>query len=209
MLNGYFSLGGPQLPIPLPVFKGTYKGNHINARNRGQWAFDTKFENKSLNIPSRDKRVTIFASSELSEFGSLMEFLDSEYDHANYRGKLNLILPNLSSSFVGIVNNISNSTHGSLAVLTNDTPLYFYGLHDVELEYTYLMWTASQEFFQSVLDAKPLRYLVYRMPVLQRGAVFLPGEILCSKWWRLNKNHPSTLYALNAIERRLFGASSI
>jgi hypothetical protein len=209
MLNGYLALGGAQLPAPLPCFEASVKGNHIGSRNRGHWVFDTYFQKTVLNIPSRDKQVESFTSTDCSLFSERLSGLDSENEHLTYKGKLNLILPELSPNFIGIVNNISTSTHGSLALVCRDAGLHFYGLFDTELDYTYLMWTSEAGFLAEVLESKPLRYLVYRMPILTNNSVFLPGEIICSKWWRLTKNHSQVLYALNALERRLFGPASV
>lgn len=204
MLKGYFVLGGPQLPRELPCFEGHMKGNHVGSRNRGQWLLDYDLTEHSLHIPSRDKRLHLLSNVDNGAFYTSMETLDSSYGDVNYRAKLQTIQSKLDGAFVGVVNNVSTSTHGSLAIITNETRLHFYGLHDTQLETSYLMWTTDDSLLNKVLDDTPLRYLLYRMPSVCWTSVFLPGEVICSRWWRLLKNHSSHLYAYNALERKLF-----
>lgn len=209
-LNGYFALGGAQIPDDLPCFKKQYSGNHLNSRSRGQWVIDCDLTPVNMNIPSRDKQVQLFSDVDDNKFLDLMSSIDSEYEEKNYRGKLNLVQQQLASAFTGIVNNISTSTHGSLALITNDTPIHFFGLHDTGLNYSYLMWCTDYDYHRVILESQPLRFLLYRMPALVNSSIFLPGEVLCARWWRLSKNHGNnTLYGFNALERRLFGSAQI
>lgn len=204
MLNGYFVLGGPQLPRELPLFAGNYTGNHVGSRNRGQWVIDCALHKQDLRIPARDKTVSLLSSTAHAEFSNSMSNLDSSYGDSNYKGKLQAIQQELPQDFVGMVNNQSTSTHGSLAVITNDIAINFWGLHDTQLDSSYLVWSNDAGFASRVLEHSPLRYLLYRMPALTHGSLFLPGEVICARWWRLLKNHSSHLYAYNALERKLF-----
>ena len=204
MINGYFVLGGPQLPRELPLFEKHYAGNHIGSRNRGQWVIDSMLPNQSLNIPSRDKTISLLSSTDHVSFQTHMATIDSEYGDSNYRSKLQKMQSSFREDFIGLVNNVSTSTHGSLAIITNALPIHFWGLHDPQLETSYLLWSTAEDFANRVLEVVPLRYLLYRMPSLEHSALFLPGEVICARWWRLLKNHSSHLYAYNALERKLF-----
>jgi hypothetical protein len=204
MISGYFVLGGPQLPRDLPLFAKTYKGNHVGNRNRGQWVVDSGLFKQTLNIPSRGKSIELLSSTDHELFAASMATLDSEYGDVNYRSKLQHIQNQFSADFIGMVNNISTSTHGSLAIICNDLPVHFWGLYATEIESAYLLWSTSVDKCSLLLEHSPLHYLQYRMPTLHRNALFLPGEVICARWWRLLKNHSSHLYAYNALERKLF-----
>ena len=205
MLNGYFMLGGPaNVSAPLPLFEEHYSGNHIGARARGDWVIDTDLDHAELIIPARDKRVELLAS-DLLDFSEEIGGIDSSYSDMTYRDKLLIIQQRLVPSFVGIVNNINVDTHGSLAVIFNEVPVYFTGLHDTQRNISYLLWSDDKSFVSRVLSADPLRYLIYRMPERTNFSIFLQSEAVCSKWWRWIKTHNSVLHAFNALERRMFG----
>ena len=203
MFQGYFILGGSN-PDELPLFKKMYFGNHIGLRNRGTWVFDTDLREETINIPTRDKQVQLFFNDDGGKFNTGMTLIDSSADLPNYRAKLMRLQNTLSDSFLGAINNISTSTHGSLALVTNQIPIYVYGLYDTQLGGSYLVWADSPQVVTDILCVQPLRYLIYRFPLLESSVLFLPSEAICSKWWRWFKTHRSVLHAFNALERRLF-----
>lgn len=193
MMRGYFILGSTASDPPKLSFLG-FDGNHVGSKNRGYFVSESDFACQTLNIPSRDKQVLIWYSMERLIFSDLIEKIDSE-PGPNYRAKLLAILEILDPAFQGVINNASTSTHGSLALLN---PEGCYGLHDNYSSTSYFMW-GSENDLRSILIANPLRYLVYRFPTMP--IVFLPGEIICSKWWKWSKLN--LLHAFNALEMRL------
>jgi hypothetical protein len=220
-LSGYVVLGGAQPPIALPLSysddeHSTLFEGHIGARTRGKWLVTSSLTSHCLNIPSRDKQVQLLYKAAVSEakrdaqFVASMETIDSEHSGLNYRAKLNEVLKSLKATsqpdeFVGAVLNLSSSTHASIALLSYDVPIYVYGLYDQELESAYVVWSTDPEQVPSILASMPLRFLLYRFPLLTNNCMFLQIETLCAKWWRWNKNHQSTLQAFNALEWRLYG----
>lgn len=196
-MKGYFVLGSANTPPPLSV--GTSNGmagNHTGSRTRGQFEIFTDVESKVINMPSRDKQVMLWEETpEETDFVQCMSVIDSE-PGTNYREKLLKMLAKLPRNFVGAVNNVSTSTHGSLAILGD---LEYFGLHDLQTETSYFVWGTSNDI-RNLQLTNPLRYLLYRFPPMP--AVFLPGETTCSKWWRWTKNNP-LLHAFNALEMRL------
>lgn len=200
-MKGYFVLGGGKQPSALPGFDLTISGNHIGSRDRGQWCIDTELRLSTLNIPSRDKQVQVWANDN-GEFERDIGVVDSWLDDAPYRLKLSRIRERLPDDFVGAVNNVNTDTHGSLALVSNQG-FHLYGLLDTQSQSCYMVWTLDPSFIGRVLNSSPLRFLLYRLPVA--NVVFIPSEALCSKWWRWLKTSTS-LQAFNALERRICGS---
>ncbi len=115
----------------------------------------------------------------------------------NYRAKLLALCDEMPCEFLGMMNNVSTSTHGSLAVLGD---VSYFGLYDKVADTSYIVWGQESDL-QTLQRMFPLRYLVYRFP--QMPVAFLPGEVLCSKWRRWTKGSSSLLHAFNALEMRL------
>jgi hypothetical protein len=192
-IKGYFVLGGtnpPQLPVT------GFSGNHTGTRTRGQFVISTEHQAVTVNIPSRDKSVAMWAPEyALTALQSRIAVLDSE-PGPNYRAKLLTLLQDMPADFSAVLSNESTSTHGSLALLGS---LTYYGLHDSHTDTSYLFWGTPEDLLY-IQHTNPLRYLLYRFP--QMPGVFLPGEVICSKWWRWTRN-ASLLQAFNALEMRL------
>jgi hypothetical protein len=204
VLKGYMALGGGEEVI-FPHFT-QYEGEGVGPK-RGRWKMDTDLKTNVLSIPSRDKQVQLFADEERFAFAPLMATIDST-EGQNYRAKLRQVLQELSPRFVGVVNNISTSTHRSLAFITGETPIYFYGLFDTKHKGAYLAWGTDPMDIQPLLlsDSDPLRYLIYRFPILMHDALFLPQERVCALWYTwIKRADYSALQPFNALERRLFG----
>ena len=202
MISGYMALGGGHEFVFSHFTQ--HHGDGVGP-SRGRWAMDTELGSTTLSIPSRDKQVQLFYSTDPGTFASLMSTIDSE-EGKNYRTKLKAVLAELSPDFLGAVNNVSTTTHRSLAILTNVTPVHFYGLFDLKLKGAYLTWSDDPLILQRLLQDEPLRFLLYRFPVLQHDAVFLPQERICALWWTwIKRSEFSALQPFNALERRLFG----
>lgn len=202
ILSGYLALGGGHEVI-WPQFKD-YLGEGVGPR-RGRWALNTDLKTNTLSIPSRAKQVQLFYSTDPGTFASLMSTIDSDQG-PNYKTKLRTVLENLSPDFTGLVNNISMSTHRSLAILTRETRIHFYGLFDTKLKGSYLVWSSDPKEIQPLIDEEPLRYNLYRFPILEHDVVFVPQERLCALWWTwIKRSDYSALQPFNALERRLFG----
>lgn len=190
---GYFVLGGASKPPPLPLgdLEKGLKGNHTASRTGGDFFICCDYPKQTVNIPTRDKRVDLW-SPNVSVLAEHIATLDSQPGE-NYRAKL---LPLLKHVSEGVINNISTANHGSIALLGLPS---FYGLHDNQSGSSYLVW-CTEEDLNLLLIQHPLRYLVFRFPSMK--VVFIPCELLCSKWWRWTKSH-SLLHAFNALEMRL------
>jgi len=176
---------------------------------------DTDLETHTLSIPSRDKQVQLFFNHGAQwlparghpDFRDMMSIIDST-DGQNYREKLRHVLGALQPDFIGVVNNVSTSTHRSLAFLAGETPIHFYGLHDLKHKGSYLAWSTDLKDIQQLLvsDSDPLRYLFYRFPTLAYDTLFLPQERICAQWWTwIKRTDFNALQPFNALERRLFG----
>jgi hypothetical protein len=202
MIRGYVCLGGgPE--VVFPHFT-QYEGDGVGPK-RGRWRMDTDLKTSVLSIPSRDKQVQLFYSTDPGTFAGLMSTIDSS-EGQSYKAKLRTVLGELSSDFVGVVNNISTTTHRSLAILTRSEPIYFYGLFDLRQKGAYLAFASDPIDIQPLYDSDPGRYLLYRFPVLTDDAVFIPQERICALWWTwIRRSDFSALQPFNALERRLFG----
>jgi hypothetical protein len=198
-MKGYFVLGGSRgIPPDLPTFdtRVSYVGNHTKSKERGKFVICSDLDQMTINMPSRDKQIILWSSKDDHKFFSSMQNLDSEFG-INYRSKLLSMVDLLSPDFYGAVNNINVSTHGSIALLGSS--ISYFGIQDTQSGASYLMW-GTDEDLRALQISSPLRYLIYRFP--KTKAVFLPGESICSKWWRWVSNF-STLHAFNALEMRL------
>jgi hypothetical protein len=203
MIKGYFVLGSTGNPVPLnlhPLSPLSLAGNHTKSNTRGHWEIFTQKAPQTVNIPTRDKQVLWWSHPEDNRFAPLISVLDSE-PGLNYRSKLLGLQEKLSSPFLGVINNVSTSTHGSLALIGDFT---YFGLHDTASGTSYLVWTDDDEDLQKIQQQTLLRYLVFRFPKFP--VAFLPGEILCGKWWRWQKS--GLLQAFNALELRLNNGSA-
>lgn len=201
-ISGYMALGGG----PEFVFDtfNSYEGEGVGPQ-RGRWKMNTDLKSTTLSIPSRDKQVQLFYSADVATFGANMATIDSA-DGKNYKDKLRQVLNQLSPEFVGAVNNVNMAAHRSLAILTRQPEVHFYGLYDVQQRGAYLFWTTDPLIVQQVMDQNPLRFLLYRFPVLVEDVVFLPQERICALWWTwIKRSEFSALQPFNALERRLFG----
>lgn len=198
ILKGYFLLSGS--PDPSLLDDSWITGNHLRSQNRGAFGIHTDWTTSILNIPARDKQVTLWAASdEIEEFAIKMEFIDSSDGH-NYKSKLLAMQDTLHFNFRGMVNNVNVSTHGSLALIGD---FNYVGVVDQHTQSVYIAWSdtpfqATGYFGSDCDDAN--RYLVYRLPKMP--VVFLPSENICAKWykWQGSRN---MLLAFNALERRL------
>lgn len=202
MIAGSLALGGPQIPLalPLPPASLSVTGN-IGARTRGQWAIVADMESRVLNIPARDKQVQLITNSFHIE--STVSQLDS-MDGSNYKAKLQQLLSDAGPGFQAVIINHNVSTHSSFGIVTAGSELYLWGLYDDQLGQAYLLWSSDMNEIVNVAASNPLRYLVYRFPVLQWDCLFIQIETICIRWWRWTKNG-TTLRAFNALERRLLG----
>jgi hypothetical protein len=205
MIAGSLSLGGKQTPIQLPVT--TQATNQISGRlahTRGHWLLASDRPYETISIPSRDKQVELFG--DLTVLRAHIETLDST-EGPNYLSKLTeLMESHTTDGFLGALVNVNTSTHSSMAFVAR-RPIHFYGLYDTQLDHAYIVWSTDPTVLQQVVQPNPLRFLVYRFPVLHNSCMFLAFEAVCAKWWRWTRNGVDLL-AFNALERRLFGPLS-
>ena len=202
-LSGYFVLGGHNPPPVLKTFDLEHAGNLIGSRDRGHWQLETTLlKLNSLSIPSRDKTVHLWGSS--SDLSSYVQDIDSKMPGSSYLSKLDALIPKHVS---GVIVNSARDTHGSLALMVRGQPLHMYGLYDINLKSSYLLWSTGIERIQLLLNSDPLRFNIYRFPVSSDLCIFIQAEAVCSKWFRWIKTSQSILHAFNALEHRLYGSS--
>lgn len=196
-MRGYFVLGSRMgIPPDLPTFEEpTHSGNHTKAKGRGKFVICTDLPQDVINLPSRDKQILLWSTAP-EAFRDRIKVIETTFG-TNYRSKILAMLDDLPADFVGIVNNMNVSTHGSLAIVGES--ISYYGLFDTQSDSAYLMWGSDADL-RGIQIHSPLRYLVYRFPKTQ--VVFLVGESVCAKWWRWFSNF-NTLHAFNALEMRL------
>lgn len=203
----YFVLGGtnsaPRLDTGEPRIIVDSRRGHFNAGYFEAVAPELEFE-ANVHLPSRDKQVSIWTCSFAPALTCEFETLDSRMRELNYTAKIKQALQNINFEGRAIVVNRSSSSHDSVVLIdTQASDLGFFGLHDCYANVSYLMWN-TEHGVQNLLQASPLRYLLYRLPKL--SVVFLPIEALRSKWWRWSKGG-SLLKAFNALEMRLVNGS--
>jgi len=206
MIQGYLCLGGGQEEL-FPQF-AYYKGEPVGP-NRGRWGLNApELREQILSIPSRDKQVQLLYNNSLAVFSAGLAKIDSENAGGRYRDKLKALLPSMDLDFAGVVNNKTNSSHKSLAIIvSSDVELYLTGLFDTRMGCGYLVWADDPVVVSDVLAREPLRYYLYRFPVVSYDVLFFPIETLCSQWHRWIRGG-NLLQAFNALERRLFGLNA-
>ena len=197
-LKGYFVLSGA--PDQELLDAEWFTGNHTRTNLRGAFGLYTDWEKRVISIPSRDKQVVVWAENHLENFSAYIEHIDAQ-DGVNYRAKLLNLLTNLPCGFKGVLNNVSTSTHGSLALLGD---FHYLGVLDQQQKTSYLVWSDSKfddvgYFGADCEDAK--RFLIYRFP--RMPVVFLPSENVCAKWRKWAGAPLGPLLSFNALEKRL------
>lgn len=205
LMAGYLCLGGGQ-ELDLTHLFFHYVGAPVGP-HRGRWALKTNLFHQAISIPARDKRMGLLSSDDHATFLASMEQLDSQWPDQPYREKLRQVVSQLSGPFVGVVNNFSTSTHHSFALLSRAMPITLIGLFDSQLRSTYLVWSTDPNQIEQLLQLYPMRFLVYRFPLVVDDALFFPIERLCSRWWRwIQRSDFAALQPFNALERHLFGS---
>jgi len=154
---------------------------------------------QTLNIPSRDKEVQLWATHG-NDFMSRLAVIDSWCTGSTYSEKIGMIAHASPANFVGFVNNINSDTHGSVALVC-PSGITVTGLYRTDKTGAYLVFHPSAMPAPS-LDYNKNEFLHYRFPEMQ--SLFLHSESVCAKWWRWTTNS-SVLQAFNALERRLCG----
>lgn len=197
--KGYFVLAGT--PHQELIDDEWLLGNHTRNNLRGAFGIHTEWSTRTLNIPSRDKQVMLWADeNQLDTFASAMEFIDS-HEGPNYRAKLRVLLDSMPTGFRGVINNLNVSTHGSIALLGD---FHYLGVFDQQQKTAYLIWDATPFDNQGYFGADcedANRYLLYRFPLMP--VVFLPSENICAKWRKWSGAPTGMLLCFNALERRL------
>lgn len=184
-------------------------GQHIPSRYNGFWWLQhADLQQHTVYVPSRDKRVNITYGSHDQDFREDLEqslmTLDSEYEGLNQLSKYKRVYDKLlgvrRQPFVAVLNN--EGTHGSWGFLTYQVPLYFYGVDDGDM--VQLLWS-TEDLAVKIRHANPIRYKLYRMPVLVDGPMFISTQAACSKWWRWSQQFVGDrLRQFNALEVMLF-----
>ncbi len=205
---GYFLLGSNRnsgTPPQLPFGEPDLIGNHTLSTTRGHHAiFDIKdWSHTEIHIPSRDKKVDLWAASEVEPFSERIKTLDSQFKGQTYATKLGHIIGDLRPDFQAVLVNTNTSSHGNLAILDLTRTISFFGIYDTHYEASYLFW-GNEGDVRALFQSSPLRYQLYRFPRIP--VVFIASETLCAKWWRWTKNN-SLLRAFNALEMRLVNGS--
>lgn len=189
MFRGYFILVGNN---PLPTFSVEVIGTVGSTRDKGGFCLESTLVPQTLSIPSRDKQVILWTSKDII---SRIATIDSFMGSADYQSKLEA----MQLAVQGVI--LNKGQHSSVALLGN---FFCYGLFDTQLRSAYYFFTDDDSDLSRVLGSDPLRYLVYRFPLL-KTACFIQSEAVCSKWWRWMKTHNSVLHAFNALEHKLHG----
>lgn len=204
MLDGYFNIGGGS-HIELPSFpEPTARLNLVGARDKGHCTLHTDWSSSTLDIPSRDKSVTLWSASNqgLDSLSRGLAHIDSSQSGSSYTDKLSA----LRHADAAFILNVNKDTHGSFALISGNDQIHLHGLYDTQLKSSYLVWSLSPARVDAIRQLDPLRFLVYRFPTLDRGrVVFVQAEAVCSKWWRWMKSHQSQLHCFNALEYKLYG----
>lgn len=184
-------------------------GQHIPSRYNGFWWQQHDLRKHTVYVPSRDKRIHVTYGSTDSNFQAELESflmtLDSDYEGINQLSKYKRVYDRLldrpeALPFVVALNN--EGTHGSWGFLTYQVPLYFYGVDDGDM--VQLLWS-TEDLATKIRHANPIRYKLYRMPVLVDGPMFISTQAACSKWWRWSQQFVGDrLRQFNALEVMLF-----
>jgi hypothetical protein len=185
-------------------------GQHVPSRYNGFWWLQHAGAiQHTFYVPSRDKRIHLTCLSDEqtlpTELESMLTTLDSDYEGINQLSKYKRVYDKLlershRSPFVAVLNN--EGTHGSWGFLTHEVPLYFYGVEDENM--VQLLWS-TEDLATRIRHANPIRYKLYRLPVLQDGPLFISTQAVCSKWWRWSQQFPEDqLRQFNALEVMLF-----
>ncbi len=185
-------------------------GQHIPSRYNGfWWQQQLDLRQSTVYVPSRDKRVLVTYGSHdpdfMPELSARLTTLDSDYQGLNQLSKYKRVYEHLVGDprrkpFVAVLNN--EGTHGSWGFLSHKVPLYFYGIDDGDM--IQLLWS-TEDLAEKIRHANPIRYKLFRLPVVVNGPLFISTQAACSKWWRWSQQFPDDrLRQFNALEVMLF-----
>lgn len=205
-MAGTLVLGGKQIAQRLPLFPyASSVSGTLGASRCGLWEIQADCASQVFHLPARDKSVEVYTKS--STLLEPLKSLDS-MEGPNYRSKLRDVLSQLDHLDNATILNHNTSTHSSIALIAN-AGLYLYGVYDTHLDQSHLLWCTDPAVRRALSAAAPLRYLVYRFPVLVEDCLFIQIETICAKWWRWTANERPDLQAFTALERRLFGVTDL
>lgn len=199
-LRGYFVLGAStEADLALskhPIFYNPTAQGSVPMRS-GSWGMVTDLPTTTVNIPTRNKRVQVWANSKAPPFLADLSALDSAAG-INYGSKF-LSMVDKAPGSLGFAHN-DNKGQPSIVVFGG---LTYFGLHDQKEKVSYLMWTDDLQDLVWVRAQDPLRYLLFRFAMPK--VAFLQPNMICSKWrkWAAPNDLSNLLFAFNALEKRL------
>ena len=189
-------------------------GTHIpDARNnKGEWI--TRYDNSSVGeavVPTRNKQIIVDtigcdASEALSDkIADAVAGLDPAMQGQTYGSKLERMMEGFRTlNFSGTVRTYSN--HGTFILLSGRMPVYVAAVADPQ-SYR-IMWYTDREVETQMRDTDVRRYVFYRMPTLEDRALFIPSQVVCSRWWnwqeKMEDSNLKMLRCFNALESFLY-----
>ena len=189
-----------------------YAGRHSNGRSAGGYVltFEDAHAEKLL-LPSRNKVMDVVSDVDGANHDSIyaqLRTLDADYTGETQTSKYKHVMESVSGEGLTFINT-EDGTHGSFGILAYGVPMFIIGIHDPSTLATHLIFSTLEydQITESIQQAYPNRYLVYRFRLLHNRALFVHTEALLSRWWKHMKPRngvSSPLFAFNALERNLF-----
>ena len=207
MLIGSLVLSSKGNPTKLFCFtEETTTGNHVPGRQNGKWWMTHDMLDKEIYLPQRDKgiHVSFDETNLIDELEFRLSSLDSILAGQNQISKYNVLYRHMtdkSNRFLVVMNNVG--THGSWGFLSKGEPLYLYGIYnDNEVQ---LIWTTDNLLIDSIRSMYPLKFSIYRFPVILDMPLFISTQAISSKWWRWSSSSKTDpLLCFNALELMIF-----
>ena len=219
MITASLTIGAQHSSVLVPPGEGDLSsGHHCTGRYTGVWSLlrhspMAEGDLTRAHLPHRDKYLDLHWSEDTNDrtrdyLQGRIEGLDGQYEGMTQLQKYREMSQDFTSDYelhCGcslVINTVS--THSAWALLNfGGAPMVLLGAYDPQLKAAYLVWSMGNDLEERLRDAYPLKYLLYRFPLVANRAVFIPTQAICAHWWRYTKT-ADPLFAFNALELKLF-----
>lgn len=190
-------------------------GRHLDGpTDRGLW--HTRLDlghTGEAHVPIRGKHIlveTCGPDSKISLADSVADAvsrLDPSMPGSTYGQKLNVMIEQFRErDFAAVVR--TEGKHSTFILLAGRVPINVIAYEDDVTGSHHLLWTTYTDLELEMRALDPVRYMFYRMPRITQSALFIPSQVVCSRWssWiqRIDNSSSKLMRCFSVLERLLY-----